>query len=102
MIRFEEICLLIFDEAHHCRKKHPYAEIMRKYFDHTGRRPRIFGMSACPVNTSVSTKDNILKAVVELERNMDSRVVTIRDLSEVHRVLYPSSSLIPSFECRCQ
>lgn len=42
--------LLVFDEVHHARKKHPYAQIMN---DHVLRelpiyRPRIFGMTASP------------------------------------------------------
>ena len=48
------IALLIFDEAHHCNKRHFYNQVMDYYRQAcTSERPRIFGMTACPVNTKV-------------------------------------------------
>ena len=48
------IALLIFDEAHHCNKHHPYNQVMDHYRQaRLSERPRIFGMTACPVNTKV-------------------------------------------------
>ena len=48
------IALLIFDEAHHCNKRHFYNQVMDYYRQAcTLERPRIFGMTACPVNTKV-------------------------------------------------
>lgn len=42
--------LLVFDEVHHARKKHPYAQIMREHVlrELPFYRPRIFGMTASP------------------------------------------------------
>lgn len=35
-----DIGLLVFDEAHHARQKHPYNLIMREFYDHC--KPRKF------------------------------------------------------------
>ena len=50
------IALLVFDEAHHCRKNHPYAQVMEYYWqaaDAGAELPHIFGMTACPVDGAV-------------------------------------------------
>lgn len=52
-IRIDQINLLVFDEAHHAKKNHPYAKIMQDYYGdnpHNDFRPRIFGMTASPID----------------------------------------------------
>lgn len=51
----ENVPLLVFDEAHHCRKNHAYRQIMQMYdsLPAGAPRPHIFGMTACPVNSKV-------------------------------------------------
>lgn len=52
-LKIEEINLLIFDEAHHTKKGHPYARIIKDYYlaqSDPSLRPRIFGMTASPVD----------------------------------------------------
>ena len=52
-VKMEEINLLIFDEAHHTKKGHPYARIIKDYYlaqIDTALRPKIFGMTASPVD----------------------------------------------------
>lgn len=52
-VKMEEINLLIFDEAHHTKKDHPYARIIKDYYlaqNDTSLRPKIFGMTASPVD----------------------------------------------------
>lgn len=55
-ITMRQINLLIFDEAHHAKKSHAYAQIIRDFYlqesDQT-LRPRIFGMTASPVDAKV-------------------------------------------------
>lgn len=54
-IKIEEINLLIFDEAHHTRKDHPYARIIKDYYiaqRDPSLRPKIFGMTASPVDAT--------------------------------------------------
>lgn len=68
-VPFSSISLLIFDEAHHCTKKHPYANIMRKYHDlpEGSERPKIFGMTASPVNTKAGSTENMRKSIQQLQ-----------------------------------
>ena len=52
-ITIEQINLLIFDEAHHAKKGHAYARIIKDFYlsqPDPRRRPRIFGMTASPVD----------------------------------------------------
>ncbi|KAA1076045.1 Dicer-like protein 1 [Puccinia graminis f. sp. tritici] len=52
--KLEDVSLLIFDEAHHCRKNHIYNQIMRSHYhrlakDPTLRLPKILGLTASPI-----------------------------------------------------
>jgi dsRNA-specific ribonuclease/ERCC4-related helicase len=63
-VKIEQICLLIFDEAHHCVKNNPGAVLMRNFYFHATKKPKILGLSASIVNPS------------ELELGLDARVIT--------------------------
>ncbi|RMD42671.1 hypothetical protein DV735_g2427, partial [Chaetothyriales sp. CBS 134920] len=77
-ISMSEISLLIFDEAHHCKKNHPYAKIIRDYYLHTpGPKPRLFGMTASPVDS----KRNIADTIDDLESLLHCKIVTTSDFS---------------------
>ncbi|MBE3043365.1 hypothetical protein IMZ48_12505 [Candidatus Bathyarchaeota archaeon] len=75
-ITMSRISLLIFDEAHHAKKNHPYARIIKDYFlrqsDLNGR-PRILGMTASPVDG----KANVQAAAEELEYLLCSDIATV-------------------------
>lgn len=85
-ITMSRINLLIFDEAHHTKKKHPYARIMDGYYyKHEGEKPRILGMTASPVDAR--TRD-VKDTALELERSLDSQIATISDevlMETMHR-----------------
>ena len=52
-LSIEQINLIVFDEAHHTKKGHPYARIIKDYYlpqHQSHRRPKIFGMTASPVD----------------------------------------------------
>ncbi|KAJ5747415.1 uncharacterized protein N7511_009111 [Penicillium nucicola] len=78
-VRMDQINLLIFDEAHHAKKEHPYARIIREAYlgMEVEKRPRILGMTASPVDA----KCNIAEAAMKLETLLDSRIATTADLS---------------------
>lgn len=77
-IRLDQINLLIFDEAHHAKKEHPYAKIILDFYIHEenkARRPRIFGMTASPVDA----KTNVTVAATALEELLHSKIATASD-----------------------
>jgi endoribonuclease Dicer len=77
-----QINLLIFDEAHHAKGNHPYARLIKDHyiqeFDVT-KRPRIFGMTASPVNVRGLSAEHIRKAAHNLEALLHSKIATTTD-----------------------
>lgn len=75
-IRMEQINLIVFDEAHHTKKNHPYARIIKDFYIEgrkEQKRPRILGMTASPVDADIEPE----RAVEELEALLDSRIATV-------------------------
>lgn len=82
LITMSQVSLLIFDEAHHATKSHPYRRICIEFYHTTEPdvpRPRIFGMTATPVKRKRGTTkhESCLTAVAALEATLDATVVTI-------------------------
>ena len=78
-ITMAQINLLIFDEAHHAKNNHPYARLMKDYYAHEldlSRRPRIFGMTASPVDTRGLSADHIKQAASDLEKLLHAKIAT--------------------------
>jgi endoribonuclease Dicer len=78
-LTMRQVNLLIFDEAHHAKKNHPFAKIIQSYYrgePDPEKRPRIFGMTASPVDGQ--TRD-MKDACSELEAMLDSRIATVSD-----------------------
>lgn len=97
-VKFWDICLLIFDEAHHCSGDHPYAQIMRQYSEASKPdRPHILGMTASPVNSKVKSREKLISSLVALESLMDSTLATIHDkaLKQLQQVLVST----PPYAC---
>lgn len=79
-ITMRQINLLVFDEAHHAKKDHAYARIIKDYYlteAAPDARPRIFGMTASPVDS----KSDVVRTAIELESLLNSRIATATDLS---------------------
>ncbi|KAA3466646.1 endoribonuclease Dicer-like protein 2-like isoform X1 [Gossypium australe] len=76
------IKVLIIDECHHARGKHPYASIMTEFYHRqleagVSDLPRIFGMTASPINTKgANSADGYWQKIHELETIMNSKVYT--------------------------
>lgn len=97
-IRIDQINLLIFDEAHHTKKNHPYARIIKDYYsseETTHRRlPRIFGMTASPVDAQVDVK----LAAMELEGLLHAQIATTKDPASLQRtVSKPKKEIIATY-----
>ena len=89
-IKMEQINLLIFDEAHHAKREHPYARILTDFYvplqKAQQRLPHIFGMTASPVDA----KTDFERAASDLETLLHSKIATAGDLtalqsSSVHK-----------------
>ncbi|KAJ2090156.1 Dicer-like protein 1, partial [Coemansia sp. S100] len=81
LVRISDIDLLVFDECHHARGCHPYALIMREFYDHcpVNERPHIFGMTASPLNSRHSASESVM----HLRAMLDSSICTV-DLTASH------------------
>lgn len=78
-ITMAQVNLLVFDEAHHAKNNHPYARLMKDYYVHetdVAKRPRIFGMTASPVDTKGLSEEHIKEAAGDLEKLLDARIAT--------------------------
>ncbi|ORY95656.1 dicer-2 protein [Syncephalastrum racemosum] len=80
-IHMNEVNLIIFDECHHATKHHPYNLIMHEFYFHCKpeERPKIFGMTASPMNS----KTSIHYSAPKLEQNLDSRIYTASNLNDL-------------------
>jgi endoribonuclease Dicer len=79
-ISMDQINLLIFDEAHHAKKDHAYARIIKDFYAQQEKHvvlPKIFGMTASPVDARVDVK----KAAAELEAILHCQIATAADSS---------------------
>ena len=103
-ISMDRINLLIFDEAHHTKKDHPYASIIKDFYIREEKDvilPKIFGMTASPVDARVDVK----KAAQELETLLHCEIATTTDASlrevtgkNMQEMVAPYAVLGPEFE----
>ncbi|OJD20980.1 hypothetical protein ACJ73_07682 [Blastomyces percursus] len=85
-IQMEQINLLIFDEAHHAKKGHPYARIVKDFYlerTEVQNRPKIFGMTASPVDAKV----DVVKAATTLEALLSSQIATTSNLNALRQAI---------------
>ncbi|SCV72586.1 BQ2448_4123 [Microbotryum intermedium] len=73
----ERVSLIVFDEAHHCSKRHPYAQIMKDHYNPRklagNKVPRILALTASPVFNAKQPE----KSISELEANLDARIYEV-------------------------
>ncbi|KAL2884541.1 Dicer-like protein 1 [Ceratocystis lukuohia] len=76
-VKMCQINLLVLDEAHHAKKNHPYARLIKDYYlcEPEATRPRILGMTASPVDT----QEDIQLAAQDLEMLLCSTISTVRE-----------------------
>jgi endoribonuclease Dicer len=95
-ISMEQINIMIFDEAHHAKKDHPYARIIKDFYAQTRTeclRPKIFGMTASPVDARVDVR----RAALELEGLLHSQICTIDDPELAKYTVSPTQELIARY-----
>ncbi|PIA63179.1 hypothetical protein AQUCO_00200892v1 [Aquilegia coerulea] len=86
-VKLDIIKLLIFDECHNARGNSAYACILKEFY-HVQLKsspmhlPRIFGMTACLVNSKGTiSSDAYGKQILEFENLMNSKVFTVAEES---------------------
>lgn len=92
-ITMNQVNLLVFDEAHHAKKNHAYARIIKDfYLTETDResRPRVFGMTASPIDA----KTDVMQAANELEILLDCRIATTDDMSLTEAIKKPTEMVL--------
>ncbi|KAJ3145023.1 Dicer-like protein 1 [Geranomyces variabilis] len=74
-LTMEQICLIVFDEAHHALGDHPYALLMNEHYKLTDKRhrPKILGLTASPV----ASNNEALVAIENLEKTLNCKAITI-------------------------
>ncbi|KAI8331367.1 dicer-2 protein [Chlamydoabsidia padenii] len=95
-VRMDNVNLLIFDECHHAIKRHPYNVVMREFYDTCPEleRPRIFGMTASPLNS----KAKVQYSATQLEQNLCSLIYTATNQELLTAVLKPPIELTIPFK----
>ena len=96
-----QINLLIFDEAHHAKKSHAYAQIIRDFYlreTDQNLRPRIFGMTASPVDAKV----DVVRAASDLEDILCSRIATTVDMALLQKTIVRPEERIVRYHARQQ
>ncbi|KAL9625204.1 MAG: hypothetical protein Q9160_000606 [Pyrenula sp. 1 TL-2023] len=91
-VKLDDISLLILDECHHAKKNHPYALIMKKFYIPAKAgsiRPRIFGMTASPVDA----KTDVVEASQSLEMDLNAKIATTTNLSLDQYVSRPNEEI---------
>ncbi|KAI7565983.1 dicer-like protein 1, partial [Hortaea werneckii] len=92
-ITMKQINLLIFDEAHHAKKNHAYARIIKDFYvaePDRSSRPKIFGMTASPIDA----KADVAKAANDLESLLHSRIATTDDMSLTEAIKKPVEKML--------
>lgn len=88
-MRWTDNCLVIFDEAHHCVKRHPYKQILQtvkqKYNGHPSL-PRILGLTASPAGRN-TVKDTLLMLRQLLsDFGNNAKLITVEGKNEVREL----------------
>ncbi|KAJ6104973.1 hypothetical protein N7486_003662 [Penicillium sp. IBT 16267x] len=99
-VRMSQLSLMVFDEAHHCMRRHPANKIMQNHYHPTllkfgrGAVPRILGLTASPIVRSSPKELEIIEA------NLDAVCKTPRThrtelLAHVHQLHLERISYFP-------
>eukprot|EP00906_Rhabdomonas_costata_P012587 RCo018129 len=78
VVLITDLDLLIFDECHHCTRKHPFNNIFQFFFDRaeSDARPQVLGMTASPGGDVDHTVTAM--RIRELCQNMSSKIIIVQ------------------------
>ncbi|OAV99053.1 hypothetical protein PTTG_02408 [Puccinia triticina 1-1 BBBD Race 1] len=101
--KFEDISLLVFDEAHHCRKNHLYNQIMQSYYhrlakDSTQRLPKILGLTASPI-WNYTNLEKAEKDIKTLQSSLAAQIYEVkRHIEDVSQHTFKPNEMAAYFE----
>lgn len=96
-ITMRQINLLIFDEAHHAKRNHAYARIIKDFYASEPDQsllPRIFGMTASPVDA----RTNLKRAAAELEALLHSQIATASNASLIQYAYKKTNEQVVNYD----
>ncbi|KAI9781616.1 MAG: Dicer-like protein 1 [Geoglossum umbratile] len=96
-ITIDQINLLIFDEAHHAKKNHSYARIIKDFYLaelNAEKRPKVFGMTASPVDARV----DVVKAARDLETLLHAQIATASDLKLLQKSVNRPREIVAQYD----
>nr|XP_017225094.1 PREDICTED: endoribonuclease Dicer homolog 2-like isoform X3 [Daucus carota subsp. sativus] len=102
-LKLETIRILIFDECHHARRRHPYACIMTEFYHHHVKAndlqlPRILGLTASLINNKGSSdRIRCWNDIRELENLMNSKVFTCSSESAIAEYIEMSTPKLKTY-----
>jgi len=108
-LRFDDVSLIVLDEAHHCNKDHPYNVIIRDFYLREdvllGHRPKILGLTASPAGEI--SLDKTTKRLQRLLGNLGEAqllIVTnnVRELEEKTSRAPPDCISASYANCECE
>ncbi|KAL8511973.1 hypothetical protein ACS0TY_018436 [Phlomoides rotata] len=103
-MRLNQIKVLIFDECHHARGKHPYVCIMTEFYhqrlkNNSQALPRIFGMTASPIKAKAPATDtDCSNQISALEDLMHSKFFTYDSDSVLTRYTPSSTPKLKTYD----
>ncbi|KAJ5083277.1 hypothetical protein N7456_012704 [Penicillium angulare] len=99
-VRMSQLALIVFDEAHHCMRRHPANKIMQYHYHPTRMKfgpeavPRILGLTASPIVRSsrqeLQTIEANLDAVCKTPRAHRMELLAHVHRPHLERVKYPA------------
>ncbi|KAI9770580.1 MAG: Dicer-like protein 1 [Geoglossum simile] len=96
-ITIDRINLLIFDEAHHAKKNHAYARIIKDFYLaelDMKKRPKVFGMTASPVDARV----DVVKAARDLETLLHAQIATASDFKLLQKSVNRPNEVVAQYD----
>ncbi|RKP06066.1 hypothetical protein THASP1DRAFT_16494, partial [Thamnocephalis sphaerospora] len=95
-LSINELALIIIDECHHSKKRHPYNEMMREFYwtSEPENRPRIFAMTASPLDA----KRNVAVSAGMLEQALGARIFTVSNIAALRRYIIPPRQCILHYD----
>ncbi|XP_052066353.1 uncharacterized protein LOC127705998 [Mytilus californianus] len=69
ILRWNDTCLVVFDETHHCIKNHPFNKLLQGYHRKCPKqtRPKLLGLTASPAG-----RDSVKETIMMLKLLMDN------------------------------